>query len=167
MHSLRVRRIGFKSAVTTLRVEAADSLDVEISMEAWVPELEPLYSVARPRQSARLEEFEQRRAHGVGQYIGADELRANEDRSLSALLHKRGIQVRTRGFAEELVGASGCVLKIVLDGVEIHSRGYDPTQHRVAELGAVEIYTHAGEVPVQFAVTSTTCGVILLWTRDH
>ena len=41
-HELRIRRVGFESAVATLKIESADSLSIDLSLNAWVPELETI-----------------------------------------------------------------------------------------------------------------------------
>ncbi len=165
VHALRVRRIGFKSAITSLRIEAADSLVVEIEMEAWVPELETIYVTAPRQHSGRLQEFERRREHGLGTFIADSVLRESDDKRLADLLRERGLRVEARGFREYVLATSGCRMQIVVDGIRI--RDFDLARYPVSDLGGIEIYRRAAEAPIEFTATGFTCGLVLIWTRDH
>jgi len=176
-HEFRVRRIGFISAVAPLRVEAADSLILELSLEAWVPELEPIFATARPRRSARMEEFEQRRRSGLGRYLAPDQLRDNEHRSLADLLRELGVEVyhgdnnQTFAIGTEsptfLRASTRCVMGVWLDGIDLPGLGDDLNQYPVSMLGAVEVYRRPVEAPIQFTPTGTLCGILLLWSRER
>jgi hypothetical protein len=56
---------------------------------------------------------------------------------------------------------------VYLDGVRFPLLGesidniIDPSQ-----LEGIEVYTHAAEVPAQFASARSNCGVIALWTKN-
>ena len=175
-HEFRARRIGFISAIAPLRVEAPDSLILELSLEAWVPELEPLFVSAPAPRSARIEEFEQRRKTGLGRYLTPADLRDNEHRTLADLIREKGVEVRNQGFQAFAMGVgtpnlqnpgSRCVMKVFLDGLDLSALGNDLNQYPVSSLGAVEIYRRPVEAPIQYTPTGTMCGLILVWSRDR
>ncbi|MDX2059159.1 MAG: carboxypeptidase-like regulatory domain-containing protein [Gemmatimonadales bacterium] len=176
-HEFRVRRIGFVSAVAPLRVEAVDSLILELSLEAWVPELETLFATAPLRRSARMEEFEGRRRSGLGRYLTPDQLRDNEHRSLADLMRELGIEVSLSfgnqafavgiGSPTLLSASTRCVMGVWLDGIDLPGLGDDLNQYPVSMLGAVEVYRRPVEAPIQFTPTGALCGVILLWSRER
>ncbi|MEO8452808.1 MAG: carboxypeptidase-like regulatory domain-containing protein [Gemmatimonadota bacterium] len=176
VHPLRIRRIGFQGAVATLRVESPDSLILDLTLQAWVPELEPLFVEAIRYRSARMQEVEERRKIGLGRYILKRDLRDNEHRTLVELLREKGVEILYQPHGEALAIGSGslslshsmtrCVMRVLLNGSELGAYGQDLSLYDVPLLGAVEIYKRPVDVPVQYAPTGTTCGAILLWTRD-
>lgn len=64
-HQLRVRRVGFEGAVATLKVESSDSLDIDLGLNPWVPELEEIY-VRAPRRSRMMQELAEKKAWDSG-----------------------------------------------------------------------------------------------------
>ncbi|MBX3145638.1 MAG: carboxypeptidase regulatory-like domain-containing protein [Gemmatimonadales bacterium] len=192
-HQLRVRRVGFEGAVATLTVKSTDSLDIDLALNAWVPELEPIY-VRAPRRSRRAAEIEAKQRSGFGRFLAPDDLRNNEHRQLFDLVRQLGIEVltspsgnnayaignRTPTFANP---STRCRMSLWINDVRVEDP--DLTRYRVSELEAVEIYRRASETPVRYSVTATesmtppispdaaptpggegVCGVIVLWTRE-
>ena len=182
--SLRVRRIGFRPGVATLRIESADSATVRIALPSWIPELEPILVTAAVRPSRDLEIAERHRIGG-GRLIGFDQLRSREHVSVADLLRDAGVRILGgAGHAvpvsprvKRLVGSgeSTCYMSVYLDGVQVGQRslangtpaGTDLTPFTIQALGAVEIYTSSLAAPIQYSGVGNACGVILLWTRDH
>jgi hypothetical protein len=178
VHQFRVRRIGFLGAVASLRIEAPDSVVLDLTLEAWVQELEPLFVNARPRRSAQMEEFEERRRIGWGRYLVPDDLRDNEHRTLADLVRERGIEVLHEPFGNRAVAigsasptfqnpSTRCQMRLLLNGVELPGEGNNLNLYPVDMLGAVEIYRRAGEAPIQYLSGGSHCGLILLWSRDR
>ncbi len=178
VHQFRVRRIGFEGAFASLRVEAADSVVLDLTLQAWVPELEPLFVTARGHRSAQIEEFEERRRIGMGRYLQPDDLRDNEHRTLADLVRERGIEVlyEPKGNQAIAIGIASptllspttrCQMRVLLNGVELPNQGTNLNLYPVSMLGAVEIYRRPAEAPIQYLPTGSTCGLILLWSRDR
>ncbi|MEZ4589168.1 MAG: carboxypeptidase-like regulatory domain-containing protein [Gemmatimonadales bacterium] len=161
-YTLRVRRIGFQSAVAGLRVEGADSVEVEFSMVAIVPELEPLLVEAKARPS-RWTEIAERHRSGHSTVVSFTELRQLEYLRLPELLRRYRIPVpdRPAPIIKSAALPNGCP-RIFLDGALIS----DLTQIPLAWLGAVEIYRRPLWAPIQYQMGASRCPIILLWTRD-
>jgi hypothetical protein len=137
--------------------------------------------------SPGLRAFEDRRrtANG-GQFITAAELRKADNRRLSDVLRRlNGAQVicsrgrplctlnNTRQRSAYAVLGGPCHPDIYLDGV-LAADGSDPTPEshsidvfQVNNLGGVEFYAGGASVPSQFNRTASTCGVLLLWSRER
>jgi len=62
-----------------------------------------------------------------------------------------------------------CWAQVFLDGMRIVKGGepYNIDQHTVQSLMAVEVYKGAASTPVQFGGGNSSCGTVLLWTRDR
>jgi hypothetical protein len=131
--------------------------------------------------------FEERRRLGFGKFFDSTELRKNEHRKLSDLLHEiPGTLVVAPGppfpSTARFAGSSRvshikpCLMEVVLDG-EVISKGqrageppnywnaYDLTMLSVATLAGVEVYRSAAEIPGVYSGPSAECGVLLIWTR--
>lgn len=175
VYTLRVRRIGFRTAFATLRIEAPDSVYVVLPLTAWIPQLEPILVQSRMGTSRDLQIAERHR-EGFGTLIPHERLREQEYLRLEDLLRKYGVRiayppgsprpipVSPRARRLRPGGSTLCPMTTLLDGVEI----YDDLRFvTIQGLGAIEIFKSAASAPVQYSGLNRDCGVILLWTRDH
>ena len=119
-----------------------------------------------------MEEFVERRKTGQGIFLTDSTLRMNDDRRLPDLLRELGFQIEDMGFKQFALSTGRCRMKIVLDGAVVfegpgvRTNDVDLGFYRVADLGAIEIYTRAAQAPIQYTRTGSTCGVIILWSRE-
>ncbi len=146
--------------------------------------------------SPMLRGFETRRlSHQGGYFVSDSEFRRDEYAPLATLLsrHVPGlIKVNGRGPMQYLAsgrsaGTDGgpafqskmgsnvwCFVTIYVDGV-LRFRGPDSPSNPppdLSELSATnfagaEYYPGGASVPVEYNATGTSCGVLLLWTREH
>lgn len=127
-HQLEVRRVGFQGAVATLTVESADSLIIDLSLNALVPELEPIY-VRAPRQSRIVANMEEQKRLGFGRFLFPEDLRENEHRQLIDLVRQLGIDVlvEPKGNKAYAIGnrtptiantSSRCFMALYIDGIQ-------------------------------------------------
>lgn len=193
-HELRVRRVGFESAVATLTVKTSDSLLIDLYLNAWIPELETIY-VRAPKQSRFVNEMEERKRLGLGKFLLPDDLRENEHRLLSDLVRELGIEVQHTAMGNKAIAignrtptisnsASKCIMRIYVNGNRVDDE--DLNRYRVSELDGVEVYRRTSETPVRYTMTAVgtpqrprpgqstppdtggeVCGVVVLWTRNH
>ncbi len=172
-HELRIRRIGFEGAVATLKVESSDSLDIDLGLTPWVPELETIY-VRAPRRSRVMQDLEEKRRRGFGRFLLPEEMRDNEHRSLMDLVRQMGVEVLVdpRGNVAVPMGRrtptfsstnTQCVMTLMVNGVRINDA--DLNKFQVSQLDGIEVYRRSSETPVQYTTTGDQCGVIILWTR--
>lgn len=188
VHQFRVRRIGFQGAVASLRVEAADSVILDLTLEAWVPELEPMFVVAKRHVTPQMQLFEERRRIGLGRYLTSADLRENEHRRLDEVLRDRGVDTVYDPSSHKAYSigrasptfeypSTRCTMRLFIDGAPVT----DPDLLRIPMqmIEAVEVYKFAAAVPIEYSATSmprappifglpdtsASCGVVLIWSR--
>ena len=124
------------------------------------------------RSSARLAGFRERASRrAFGQFIARDDIERRHPVTVADLLRTvPGLEVlpSPRGFGSIVRTTEGCTPQVYLDGVrypllrgETIDQIVDPTS-----LEGIEVYAHATEVPVEFQTPGSTCGAIVLWTRE-
>ncbi|MHB1326851.1 MAG: carboxypeptidase regulatory-like domain-containing protein [Gemmatimonadales bacterium] len=174
-HELRVRRVGFEGAVATLKVESADSLDIAVSLTAWIPELETIY-VKAPRRSRLMQELEEKRKTGFGRFLLPEEMRENEHRPLMDVVRQMGVEVlvdpktnlayavgRKTPSISDSPPTTMCVMTLMVNGVRVAHP--DLNKYQVSQFDGIELYRRISETPIQYTATGDQCGVLILWTR--
>ena len=124
--------------------------------------------------------FEMRRKGRVGQFITIADIEREKPRGTTELLRSRQqlrLSYDAAGHAYIAVTAgvqSSCRPQLFLDGFPMHGLeelaipGLSRLDSEIHpdEIGGVEIFVNAAEVPAQFVVDPpASCGVIVFWTR--
>lgn len=190
---LSARALGFAAISATLEVGAADTVDLELTLERISPTLDSVRVEGRPLTNAgKLADFERRRLAGGGTFLTRTDLAAfGELRMSDGLRRLAGITLMRRpwkcggGFAAAVGRSSGkqpdsycaerrewypnaCYLAVYVDGRRIWAPGEpDPPNiddFRAADLEAMEVHRGAN-VPAELGSTGAICGALLLWTR--
>jgi hypothetical protein len=68
-----------------------------------------------------------------------------------------------------------CFAQVFLDGMRIYapgqqsadSRGFSIDEFKVVHLQAIEVYKGPAATPAEFNMTGSSCGTVVLWTRDR
>jgi hypothetical protein len=68
-----------------------------------------------------------------------------------------------------------CFAQVFLDGMRVYapgqqsadSRGFNIDEFKVVHLQAIEVYKGPAATPAQYNMTGSSCGTVLLWTRDR
>jgi hypothetical protein len=166
-----IRRLGFApvSALLTARNRQWDTVVVE--MDPVAQELAAVKaSAARVRLG--LQDFNERRALGAGQFYTRDDiLRRNSAHTSDILRDARGVRlVRLRGggygvrFAAFSSARGGCTPNLWIDGQLVPGAEVDDVT--ATDLEAIEVYENWTSTPQQFSKgTALPCGTIVLWTR--
>ncbi|HEV7838516.1 MAG TPA: carboxypeptidase regulatory-like domain-containing protein [Gemmatimonadaceae bacterium] len=173
IYRLRADLSGYISAMTpAIELGSGDEIDITWRLLAGDVQMRPVAIVGNNRRtSGRLSGFYDRaQRHGFGYFITSDQIQKMHPFSVSDLLRTvPGLEVlpSPRGFGNIVRTLDGCVPAVYLDGVRFPLLGesidniIDPSQ-----LEGIEVYTHAAEVPAQFASARSNCGVIALWTKN-
>ena len=87
-YSLLVRAFGYRPLAVEVEVAAGDTLEADLLLMPDVTVLAPLVTEARPTPfvSGKLEEFERRRARGLGKFFDRKALAAIEPASLERVI---------------------------------------------------------------------------------
>jgi hypothetical protein len=85
---------------------------------------------------------------------------------------KGGPPARGLNPADRAAGArSACFMDVYLDGVLVYQDAnrqeglFDVNSIDLTQIEAIEVYSSAAQIPVQFNRTSGGCGVMIIWTR--
>ena len=170
---LVARAIGF---VPTLR--ALDPLDAEVELDdivlARMPqELSSVTITGEPLTADKLQ-FDTRRARGVGQFAGEEELARIPIISANTLTTlMRGVTAVGSGRNRRLMlnrtsfggGAlsTTCMPRWFQDGFEVRNPDQQEEEQMLQRAKRIEVYT-AAEAPARYN-DFDGCGVVLIWTR--
>lgn len=190
-----IRRIGFRPMVDTVLLISGASVEREYVMDASAVELDSVKVSGKlsERLPVRMMEFEARRKSGKGGMFIADSvLRLNESRKMVDVLTSfvPGIKLYhpfpgTRPTMEYVSSGRGtcvgpvfkcvspdCPVTLYLDGVKYFT-ATDPGDampdlagFEISNYAGVEYYPGGASIPLQYNMTGSGCGVLLLWTRQ-
>jgi hypothetical protein len=177
---LRIRKVGFTAATMLVNIDPADTLPVTVMLKASVRELPTVVTRdSAPRYlSPGLREFENRRARGNGIFVTEAELRKNDTKMMTTIARNiSGLKVVCARNGGTCIAASArqgskfalrggmCPADVYMDGVPSTDNNLE--RMRVQEFAAVEYYAGGARTPVEYNKTGSSCGVLLLWTRER
>ncbi len=173
-HLLEVRALGYEPVrrIVTLRARGVDTLNVWLARA--VRTLNPVVTTAR-RDQYRTGFYDRMRRNTGGQFLTPERISASGSRRVTDLLASvPGIRIRKVGqvsvvelTARGVRTLGACQVLFYLDGVR-----YEPGLNGLdGEVGldhieAIEVYD-AATAPVQYSGLGSSCGVVLLWTRER
>jgi carboxypeptidase family protein/TonB-dependent receptor-like protein len=166
-HRLEVRAIGYRPYVLDLALTPGQVLERQLPMVFTGDRLPELAVEARnSKLLPRYNDFERRRANGIGAYITRDEIRARGYMSMGdALRTIKGVRVNC-GVVECLIhmtrATEGCFPTYYVDGRRARSFAESTP---ISDVQGIEVYRGAAEMPGEFAGDGAMCGVIAIWTR--
>jgi hypothetical protein len=161
---VRVRQLGYVPVTQFIRIGPADTTPVTVILTESANVLPALVSrdTARPI-SPGLRDFEERRKHGPGYFIGEKELRKSDNREMVNVV--RTIPHVTVSCAKYALSGGGlCQFLIYVDGMRTTET--DLNMLRVSQFAGIESYTGA-QIPVKYNATGSACGVLLFWSRER
>ena len=174
---VRIRKLGYGVQTQMVSISPADTLPLTLILEK-VTELAGVTVIdsAPQYRSPGLRGFEERRQHAsAGSFIPEAVLRKEGARPLGNVLlaHIPNIQVKQdRGNAMYLMKSFRCGKggepAVYVDGA-LYGAGLKPVNlgdFSTMDLAAVEFYPNTATAPIEYNATATTCGALLLWTRE-
>jgi hypothetical protein len=194
MHDVAARWVGALPVGQRIRLADGDTALVVFRLSG-AQRLPAITTVAAPRAAAGLAGFADRQRDEIGAFITADMLRGQEHRPLSGAIKDLATGVRFKHFENETIatGRGGCAMAIWVDGIRIYAgsaetlalagpgrsrpitglsvsaAGSDGPPNidnfRIAEIVAIEVYAGPGRTPMQYQLTGSACGTVLIWTR--
>lgn len=138
--------------------------------------------------AAPLKTGEVRRRNSQGRFLTRDQLARQEKRRFGDVVKSlAGVKVVTDHGAmyavsnrgrNTIYGANGpCLMQVYLDGASVYSGSDDATDHlqvkydlnqiQTGDVERVELYASAPEIPAEYNRTGSTCGVLMIWTRQR
>jgi len=183
---LRAERAGYQPTVTdTVAVDVRETLEVELRLTAGAVAIEPLRVTARVapphRRSLEMSGVYDRARAGFGQRLYREDLDRQYNSTLGQILarvtgvtryqvgpHEYIIFNRARAIGT-LQGATStaCLPTLYIDGTRAAYGGGTDINSLVTpqQIEAVELYSSAANIPIQYNGSGSACGVILIWTR--
>jgi hypothetical protein len=173
---VRIRKLGYVPVFTKVAISPRDTAPITLLL-ARVAELPAVVTrdTARHYISGNLNAFEERaRIRVAGYFIMDSLLRKSENRSFSNLLRSQlpGAFIRDAGFGSAYLGSSractGAAPEVFVDGIPMNAPRlpFNLNSIQISELQGVEYYPSGGTVPAQFVGARTSCGALMLWTRE-
>ena len=142
-------------------------VDVRVEMVRVEYELNPVVVSARRQNLLERAGFYERRRASTGNSLNRAEIEGRDPNRISDLLRDMpGVQVRVGGLGRgaDILLRGGCRPLFVLDGIILTGTGSLDDIISVVDVEGMEVY-HQASVPIGYRAL-TTCGVIMLWTRD-
>jgi carboxypeptidase family protein/TonB-dependent receptor-like protein len=174
---LTVRAERFSVAHFALRLIGTGSWNKDIELDSTaaaargVARLTPVTVTAEaPVFNYRLQDFERRRASGLGQYLTDEEIQSSGASNIQdAVRLMRGVDLDCGGTAfagcriRMTRAPRGCSPEYIIDGQVDNVFG--PTTP-IRDVIAIEVYTGPSDVPGEYAGRNAGCGMVVLWTRS-
>jgi hypothetical protein len=190
---VRIRKVGFDAATMLVDIEPGDTLPVTVMLKPTARQLPTVVTndSAPHYLSPGLRAFEERRAAGGGYFVTEKEIRKWDAGPITSVIRTLpGINIicdRGHGMATAPCHAStkraggahaimdgDCPIAIYMDG-SLYFDNFNPGRQSDNDLqklpamqfAAVEFYSGGARIPVQYNKTGSSCGVLLLWTRER
>ena len=176
--SIEVTALGFYPRRLSLEARSAETSKVTIGMLEMPTVLDSVKVLGTRAGALTLyREFDERSAHGIGQYITEEMIAKQNPRLTSDLMQQvRGFYVMSdtvyssRGitriprFMGDTVNRV-CRPSIYIDGNHISAANQALTLNAVqpAAIHGIEVYASSAEVPAKYLVGN--CGAIFIWTK--
>ncbi len=166
-YEIRVGAASFTPVSHFLTLSRGGIVDVRVEMTEVDFDLAPVVAIARRQTKLELAGFYERRAHASGHFLTREDIVARSPIRASDLFRMipgarvtegrvgQGARVRLRG---------GCTPTVVSDGLPVSRLSEIDQMFSVGSIEGIEVY-HGALAPTQYLANST-CGVIMVWSRD-
>lgn len=173
-----VRRQGFEYRRRGTDFVGGDTVRTQVEMTPAPIELEGI-TVTTWGRSMRLVRngFYARQRRGLGAFMTRERLdQIRPYRITDAFRYMRGFMVRPNGGDDIVTSSRGsslhaCTPSVYIDGMQMFTRDARDQSDALRmvppeDVEGIEAYQGPGSVPAEYNMMGTTCGVILIWTRQ-
>lgn len=190
-YTLSVEHVAYGKISREVRFQPGEQLEVEVLLAEEVIGLDPIVVTERRRGLLADVGFYDRMERGFGHHIEREEIERRRPWQVTDLMQGRPglkvVQVEQHKYDIRLIGSGrigrDCQPSIWLDGslvreggqprVRSHPRSNKKIylQRQLSEvvspeqIEAIELYTGAAGMPIQYGGSNAACGVVLIWTR--
>lgn len=177
---IRIRKVGYQPVTIPVSISPADTTPLTVLMKAAAQTLPTVVTndSAPHHLSPGLQAFDERRRTNVGGYFVAEaELRKNDTKRMTTIIRNLpGVAINCSHYGDRAgqcwpvttrMGriTGNCKMQIYLDGIGANDD--DLEKLRVDQFAGVEYYPGGASIPPQYNKTGTSCGALLLWTRER
>ncbi len=167
-YEVSVAMLGYADVLSTLRLEEAGDVDLRVELVPEALAVEPV--VVAVRRQSRLETggFFERQAVGIGHFLTRQDIENRNPWRVADLFYgvpgARVIPASVGQPVPNVLLRNNCSPLIVMNGAPLSSRlRLDEILHP-SDIEAIEVY-HGSSAPIQYS-QFTTCGTIMVWTRE-
>lgn len=178
LYVMTIGKLGYKSALTTIRVAAGDTLRPAYELIPTGGTVLGEVKVTGTSSSPTRQDFDARRALGRGKFMTEEEIDKRSSAGATELLRtfsavnvvaplgSRSASAPVYYAMSRRDGTNSCPMAVVVDGFQ-RPIPYDLSElPSPKEIMGIEVYAGNATIPVQFARWNSGCGLILVWTRD-
>jgi hypothetical protein len=183
---LTAKRIGFRPKELGFRIDPGVNKEVGVEMEGNATELDSVLVMAEQSGASRMADFWNRRMLGIGAFITRAEIERRRPYLPTDLLKMVvGVSVLSDGGVNRPLITMGrssggfvnaprgtpnhpvdCRVNYYVDGMWMSPGTFHPDDIPAMAIEAMEIYRGASEIPIRFRQFGTSCGLIVIWTRE-
>jgi hypothetical protein len=177
---LRIRKLGYRPQTLWAAISPADTTPITVVLTPLGQALPVVTVLGRGGRdsiphwmSPGLREFEERRKIGLGHFLSEDLLRKEEDRTLGNVLmsHVVELKVVERAFGRTWLMSTrnpSCQPDIYENGIRISTPTgrMDISKLFIKDFSAIEFH-NPSTAPEMYLGTGSSCGVLLLWSRER
>ena len=179
---IRIQKIGYQPTTMVAAISPADTVPITVILTRVAQALPTVVTKETGRKaiSPGLQAFEERRRAGFGTFISEAELRKSDDRKMQDVIRATGVNVQctrrgayacfavsTRQGGRFALNSAPCTYDVYLDGIRVTDTNRDLDKMQVNEYAGIEIYKGPATIPAEYNMTGSSCGVILMWTRER
>jgi hypothetical protein len=166
-------RLGYKRSVDgILELGAGGSINVDFFLRPEPLVLDSIVVAARRERAVRHLNnvgFYERREQGFGHFITPEQIEKRAAFEPADLLRTiPGVRTQKGPLGTQVLFSRGprdCPPAIYLDAARIPDSASIEQVVAVEDVAAIELYTRATTVPLEWGGTGAGCGVMLIWTR--
>ena len=174
---IRAYKAGYQRADRTIVVGLAEALDITIALKRTDRRTElDTVRVRASRPPEYLDEFERRRALGLGKFVTTAELDSSKHERFADFAARKLTGLRAewsnppvtaklfslRGYVRFTLGKERCSATVYVDNVRIDE--FDLASLVTGDIAGVEYYPTSP--PVQYTKAGMLCGAVLIWMKQ-
>jgi hypothetical protein len=167
-YEFRAEVIGYAPIVSTVDFSQGGDVDLRVEMVPEAVALEPVLVAVRRATRLETRGFYERQAAGIGHFLTRADIEMRGPWRVADLFYgvpgARVIPGRPGQPVPTVLLRNNCNPLIVLDGSPISNRIRLDEILNPGDLEAIEVY-HGASAPIQYT-QFTTCGTIMVWTRE-
>jgi hypothetical protein len=173
---LDVRMLGYKTILLPVEIDAGETLHVRVRLETEPVPLHAVEVTAEPAVAPQLRGFYERRTRGGGVFFTREEIERMRPGLFTDVLRRvPGVRLQAvrgpsgssyQAVTGRVSGTRACPMLYYVDGVPFPVTGDIGINNLIQpeDIAALEVYSGASRVPLQFHSTTAHCGVIVIWT---
>ena len=169
-HILMVHRIGYLPVSAAIEIGEADTLRLSFAMKHTATELDTVV-VSGKELIPRLSGFEARRKFGFGTFLTQEDVERQHAVFVADILRRMpniNVVWSLRGeTADNTRFGRTCAFQVVLDEILLPTPTDVTLLPSPRDIAGMEVYYTPAMIPLQYRSATSTCGMIIIWTKGE